>query len=88
MKSKREVDSVSEPVSGPVAGPEGKTLRQNARICPYCSREGQPVLLEAARTEPYFTRYYCARRCGYAEKIPRPRLAERLQPNRSEFEAR
>ena len=61
-------------------------LRQDAWVCPNCSRLWQPpVLLEAGRTEPYFTRYYCTRRCGFVIKIRRPRqpasrAANRLPP--------
>jgi hypothetical protein len=80
-----------------VAPDEPRGRQGNAPLCPYCSKKDdkgqviEPVLCKSARSDPFFTRYYCPNGCGYSEKVPRPQLAQRVERVRAaeeDFSAR
>ena len=90
---KNEYRANPTPDAAPDAAGDESRLRQgNAPACPYCSKaakaakDGEPaedaitVICESKRSDPYFTRYYCPTTgCGFAVKVPRPQLRDRLR---------
>lgn len=71
----------------PEAGGGEKRLRQgNAPACPNCSEGADAVICQSGGSDPFFTRYYCPNRCGYSEKVPRPRMLERVRRAKADDE--